>query len=174
MNYLPVTGYEGRYTVSDTGEVHSLNYRRTGLVRELKIMHDSNGYPRVELRKDGYRKTLSLHRLVAIAFIPNPDNKPQVNHKDGNPKNCHVENLEWVTASENLIHSYRELNRVKIWLGKVSPNNKPIYSIDQNGRREDYISLMEASRVLKCCHKSIWDVLKGRQKKYRNMIWRYQ
>lgn len=59
----------------------------------------------VPLSKDGKRKRCQVHRLIAQAYIPNPENKPQINHKDGNPLNNHIDNLEWVTQSENMQHA---------------------------------------------------------------------
>ena len=72
----------------------------------LSLTNTSTGYKKVELVKNGQRKSIRVHRLVAQAFIPNPENKLEVNHIDGNKTNNHVENLEWVTSSENTIHAY--------------------------------------------------------------------
>ena len=108
-----VEGYEGLYQVSTCGNVKSLpKVRRNGTgtyiqkERLLKPSNTSTGYKKVELCKDGKRKGFKVHRLVAIAFIPNPDNKPEVNHIDGNKINNNIDNLEWVTSSENSIHAY--------------------------------------------------------------------
>lgn len=109
-----VPGYEGLYLVSDMGRVMSVPRKvvhgpNTG--RVLKQTYCGSGYLRVSLCSKGASKAFSVHRLVAEAFIPNPDEKPQVNHKDGNKSNNVLANLEWVTASENTIHSYRYLPR---------------------------------------------------------------
>lgn len=108
-----IEGYEGLYQVSTCGNVKSLpKIRRNGTgtyiqkERLLKPSNTSTGYKKVELCKDGKRKGFKVHRLVAIAFIPNPDNKPEVNHIDGNKINNNIDNLEWVTSSENSIHAY--------------------------------------------------------------------
>lgn len=77
------------------------------LGRELKQQLSAVGYYRVEIWHKGFGRKHLVHRLVASAFIPNPNDKPQVNHKDGNKLNNDVENLEWVTQSENQIHAYR-------------------------------------------------------------------
>ncbi|MGL5456756.1 MAG: HNH endonuclease [Citrobacter telavivensis] len=67
---------------------------------------DKDGYLGLGLVIDGKRKQYKVHRLVAIQFLPNPEDKPQVNHKDGNPANNHKDNLEWTTARENINHKY--------------------------------------------------------------------
>lgn len=108
-----IEGYEGLYQVSTCGNIKSLpKVRRNGTgtyiqkERLLKPSNTSTGYKKVELCKDGKRKSFKVHRLVAIAFIPNPDNKPEVNHIDGNKINNNIDNLEWVTSSENSVHAY--------------------------------------------------------------------
>ena len=95
-----IPGYEGLYMVSNLGRVKSLNYRHTGKEHILK-QQIINKYKTVCLSNGGYQKTLKVHRLVAMAFIPNPDNLPEVNHKDENKFNNCVENLEWCTAKYN-------------------------------------------------------------------------
>ena len=99
-----VVGYEGLYQVSNLGRVKSF-YR--GKVHLLKYQLDSQGYVIVTLCKDGKGRGCKVHILVAQAFISNPENKPFVNHIDGNKSNPHVSNLEWVTPSENMKHAFR-------------------------------------------------------------------
>lgn len=107
-----VVGYEGLYMVSDLGNVMSMKDERGSTpMTILKQGACNSGYLHVTLHKDGHGKTVMVHRLVATAFLPNPDNKTQVNHKDGNRKNNHLSNLEWVTCSENILHSFRVLGR---------------------------------------------------------------
>ena len=98
-----VVGYEGFYQVSSYGRVKSLRGRKE---KFLSIDINNACYAKVLLSKNGQSKTLLVHRLVAAAFIPNVDNKPQVNHKNGNKFDNRVENLEWVTCSENTQHAY--------------------------------------------------------------------
>ena len=114
-----VEGYEGLYEVSSYGRVKSLNYNGCkGKVRILKQTFNDKGYLRVGLSKDGKTKTLKTHRLVAIAFIPNVENKPEIDHVNTMPTDNRVENLRWVTRIENMNN---ELTKEKVKL-RNSPN----------------------------------------------------
>lgn len=100
--FKPVSGFEGRYSVSCSGEVYSL---RRDLIMSPQFSAD--GYPVVALYKKEGVKLCKVHRLVARAFVENSEGKEEVNHIDGNKTNNLVVNLEWVTRSENLKHAYR-------------------------------------------------------------------
>lgn len=124
--WRPVVGYEEDYEVSNTGRVRSIDRVRIGKSRsgnlftyrikgkEKKLLDSWDGYLETHLQhtEDGkcHNYYARVHRLVAEAFILNPDNLPQVNHKDGNKKNNCVDNLEWVTESQNTQHAIRELH----------------------------------------------------------------
>lgn len=111
-----VKGYEGRYFVNTSSEVYSViranPVRMRGATITNRSRKDSTGY-RVFclISEDAVSSTVYLHRIVAEAFIPNPENKPQVNHKDMDKQNNRIENLEWTTASENVIHAYANQDR---------------------------------------------------------------
>lgn len=102
-----IKGYEGLYQISNKGRVKSLgnNKSRKEKIRDGKI--DNNGYKRIGLCKNGKEKKYKIHRLVAQAFLPNPDNLPVVNHKDENKLNNNVENLEWCTQEYNCNYGSR-------------------------------------------------------------------
>lgn len=112
--WKPIKGFENLYEVSDAGQVQSVNriitdssghvYKHKG--RILKPNKITNGYLVVYLRKNGKTFALYLHHLVAEAFVPNPENKPIVNHDDGDKNNCSATNLVWSTYSENNQHAY--------------------------------------------------------------------
>ena len=103
-----IKGFEGAYKISNTGKVLSLprqgTKHREPMLRALSLNHD--GYVKVRLLYNGRDETHRVHRLVAEAFIPNPDNKETVNHKDGNKENNNVDNLEWQDRHEQMEHAY--------------------------------------------------------------------
>lgn len=111
---MPVGGFEGYYDVSNTGKVRSV---AGGKSLELKQHTKKRApYQTVSLCRNGTQKNKLVHRLMAEAFLPNPEQKPTVNHKDGNPRNNNLDNLEWATHKEQEMHSYKVL-------GKISPNH---------------------------------------------------
>lgn len=101
--------------VSEDGKIYTLDHsylRKNGRMdnrkgKQLKPGIDKYGYERVVLTKDGIRKTYLVHKLVALAFIPNVENKTTINHIDGNKRNNNVSNLEWATEKENQIHKWK-------------------------------------------------------------------
>jgi hypothetical protein len=99
--FKQVIGYEGRYVVSDSGTVKSLSFNKTGVEKEMTLQIDRYGYYRVGLCGVGKQKYTLVHRLVAEAFISNPNFLPCVNHIDGNKLNNSVLNLEWCTFEKN-------------------------------------------------------------------------
>lgn len=121
MNFFKVRSYEGLYEVSDCGVVRSVDrdlvakdgviYHRKGRVLR-QSPHKDTGYPQVSLWSDNVGTSFYVHRLVADAHIPNPDGKPEVNHKDGVRNHNASANLEWVTSLENKLHAIGEGLRV--------------------------------------------------------------
>lgn len=122
--WTPIVGYEGHYEVSNLGRIRSVERRvkttnsgvaTTQLIRKkiFKPQPARQGYHQVCLCRNNHRHSYSICRLVAKAFIPNPLNKPQVNHKNSNRKDNRAENLEWVTALENMRHASIQGNLVK-------------------------------------------------------------
>lgn len=129
-----VPGYEGKYQVNNLGDVKTLTREivehRRKYIRQGKILNKyfskSEGYYKVKLYNgDATFASYPVHRLVAMVFIPNPENKLQVNHIDGNPSNNHYKNLEWCTHSENVKHAYRiGLKKKENYVGEASKLSK--------------------------------------------------
>lgn len=152
------------YIITDTGEVFSCNYHRCGKAKIIK-QHLRGKYLCVRLYKNKLSYNKLVHRLVAETFIPNPENKEQVNHIDGNKLNNNLSNLEWSTRSENMKHAYRVLKTQpnKPWLNKFGKDNchsKIILQLQGNKIIAKFYGASEASKVtgilrtaiLNCCH----------------------
>jgi hypothetical protein len=160
-----IKNYEGIYEVSNLGRIKSIS--RNGTIKENRILKPNKvmGYSQVGLQKYGTRKYKKIHRLVAEAFIPNPENKKEVNHKDGNKTNNCVDNLEWVTTSENQLHSYYELkNNIKSVI-QLSLNNEIIKEWESIAKVEQELKISNAD-ICKCC--------KGKRKTAGGYKWRYK
>lgn len=136
-----IPGYEGLYQVSDAGNVRSVDRvvrypegksDRRFRGKRIKAVLGSNGYLFVNLSRNSRIKRVGIHRLVAMAFIPKPTGNVEVNHKNGDPTDNRAQNLEWVTRSENIAHSYRVLGRKPAWKGRKMHNRK---LTDEQARR---------------------------------------
>ena len=115
MNWVKIKGYEDFYEISSSGEIRSKDRTVTDKIGRTRSWKGKtlnpniapNGYYRVSFSINRNRKQFYIHRLIAEHFIPNPDNLPQVNHIDGNKLNNSLDNLEWVTVQDNVIHAYK-------------------------------------------------------------------
>ena len=185
-----IKGYEGIYQVSNMGRVKSLdrldNKGRRTHGRLLKVKHDGGGYCQVALSKNGSQKYCKIHRLVALHFIPNIENKPQINHKDENKENNAVDNLEWATSKENANYGTRKIrcyqNRDYITIGrniskgiKESGRCKAIVQYDLNMNKiNEWDSAAEAGKALNILPSGIGNVVKGNCQTYKGFIWKYK
>lgn len=151
-----VSGFEGLYQVSNFGRVRSLKF---GKEKMMEGGITNKGYLQVTLSLNGRVKRYQVHRLVADVFISNPNNLPQVNHIDGNKTNNNVENLEWVTAKQNIHHA---------WNAGLHPLK--LVSIHCNELDLDFNSINEASRYFGCDNSCIRRILKG---KYKSLYKKY-
>ena len=158
--WKPVVGYEGLYMVSNCGRVKSIKF---GKERILKPVTNSSGYLLVGLYKNNIEKKYSVHRLVAEAFLDNPDNLPQVNHRDENKLNNNVDNLEWCTNEYNINYGTR-----------TERYSKPVLQYTLDGEFVgEWPSARECGRngfnqgsVSACC--------RGELKTHKGFIWKYK
>lgn len=153
------------YMISDLGNVLSL---RTNKLRSVSI--GKRGYPVVSLRKGGKTYLKTIHRLVAVAFIPNPLNLREVNHIDGIKSHSYKSNLEWVTPQQNIVHA----RTVGL---HTSDGDKIVYQYTKSGELlHIYKSASEASRITGICRCNICSVARGNtnNKSAGGYIWKYE
>ena len=167
-----ITGYEGLYQVSDFGDVRSLNYRHTGQVRVLKQRIYKGGYLQVHLCKDGKKKLHLVHRLVATAFIENPDNLPCINHKDEDKTNNIVSNLEYCD------HAYNNRYGTRIQRAAEARRNDPKRSKKVLQLTLDGKLVMEWSSTAECgrngfSRTAISECCNGKRKTHKGYRWVY-
>ena len=166
-----IKGYEGLYQVSNMGRVKSLNYRHTGKEKILEGYDNSHGYLYANLYKDGKRKQCRINRLVAQAFLENPEGYTDVNHRDENKQNNCMENLEWCDRSYNINYGTRNKKAGKRISEKLS---KPVFSVDkETGLIMYWESTREAERCTVIPHQNIIQCCKGKRKSAGNHIWFY-
>lgn len=193
--WKPVVGYEDLYEVSNLGQIRSLGNTRgpsrfKGKITILRTEASWVGHLRVQLRKDGKSKHYYVHRIVAAAFLPNPDKLPIINHKDCNPKNNNVDNLEWCTqkynanyagAKEKKAASFKRSNingchskkglETKNRL-KVGSYQKPVHQVDPNTGEilNTFRCIRDAERAFNTKHVSA--VVNGRRPKAKGYFWK--
>lgn len=175
--WITIDGFED-YEISNYGRIKS--YRKKNKTIFLKQATNSNGYQFVDLYRNTGHKLFRIHRLVAEYFIPNPENKSEVNHIDGNKRNNCVENLEWCTRSENTIHSFRILGQKpnKTALGKTgfdSNFGKPVCQIDMktNAVLNIFGSITDAARQTNGRQGDISRCVNGIRKSANGYYWKY-
>lgn len=173
-----IPGYPKEYLVSNLGRVKRLQFKcsRGRLYPTIlsKVRVDQHGYCRVWVAKSNRL----LHRLVALAFIPNPLSKPDINHKNGIKTDNNLTNLEWVTESENSIHSYKILGRKPSdYVFRKGSNHvmaKAIIQYDRNGTKiAEWGSIVDAAQSLNKSKKNIHECLKGRSYTAYGYKWAY-
>ena len=147
--WVPVKNYENYYEINKKGEVRSLHKKTYGYINEQRI--DRGGYHTVRLNKPYMKSsTQYVHRLLGFAFIPNVENKPFINHIDGEKLNNSTNNLEWVTHSENILHAYHT--------GLLKVKAKSVHDICSG---KIYLSIMEAAKALNINYGTCRNYLNG-------------
>lgn len=183
-----IVGFEGQYQISNFGRVKRLSRcvscgcKSLSLKEKLMkpvLQHSQTNYYRLSVRL-GNCKTLKIHRLVAEAFVPNPDNKPQVDHIDGNPLNNFYLNLRWATSKENTNNPNTSWKSQKTQfkkgerLGKKSPDSIPILQFDKDGNFiREWDCMADVERELHINHSHICHCCKGERKTAGGYVWSY-
>ena len=156
----PIQGYEGIYWIDNLGNIYNSR-------KQLKTYFTKTNYECIKLVKDGIRHNHSIHRLVAETFIPNPYNKSEVNHIDGNKSNNHYSNLEWVTAKENTEHSlYILKNKTNKGCTWENHNFSSIQCYEMINLYNKKYSFRKIAKLFKSNHKTISKIIKN--EKYNN------
>lgn len=174
-----VKGYEGLYQVSNIGNVRSVDrYVNNRKIKGKSLLPSDTGrgYLGVSLYKNGNKKTLNIHKLVANSFIPCTKNKSQVNHKDGDKHNNNVSNLEWCSCSENIKHAFRMglKKPSKTFLGRTGdkhPNSKKIICVNTGVK---YQSLAEAAKCTGTTIGLVSLVCSGKRKHTKGLVFIYE
>jgi hypothetical protein len=185
-----IEGYEGYYQVSDLGRVKRLPRGRQWPYRQthnnIRKQHVKNGYLQVNLSKDNKVKWVGVHRLVAMAFIPNPNNYPQVNHIDECKTNNVVTNLEWCTQSQNQMHGTARQRQNETrhkndpdkaeWKAAALKHAKRVAVCDKktDAVLETFVSMADAATATGASICTISNQCKGKRKSRRNYYWRYE
>lgn len=170
--WKPIVGTKGFIEVSNEGRVRSL---LRGEPRVLKTQVDNKGYHRIRVTIEREKMSYKVHREVAKAFMPNPENLPQVNHKDGNKSNNAVDNLEWITNIGNAHHAIENGLWKNVFEGSRKENEsrkRPVigYFTPEVSRRFESVS--EAERYIGSRH--ITDVLKGKRSHVKGWTFKYE
>ena len=167
-----IKGYEGKYQVSNLGNVKAVHYHNGGKEKLLK-RGNTRGYLTVVLCKNGQMKTYRVHRLVAETFISNPNNLPCVNHKDENTLNNNANNLEWCTEKYNNNYGTKKA-RISETL-RQNNLGKPILQYDLRGNFiKQWKNAREIERVLGISNGNICSCCKGNRRSTGGYLWRYR
>lgn len=171
-----IKGFEGRYQVSNMGRVKTL--KGETWIKPAHLNHW--GYPRVQFRisKTSKSKNYAVHRLVAQAFIPNPDGKPEVNHKNGIKTDNRVANLEWCTPAENTRHAVAtglKVGKPNTWTVKGGHNarSKPVHAYKDGALIKTYDCVRGAERDLQVATGQVCKALKGVVKTVKGLTFKY-
>ena len=161
-----IIGYEGIYQISSLGRIKSFQQRNQFGNKKARILSGwktKSHYPKIILIKDGKKERKYIHRLIAEAFIPNPNHYKFINHIDGNKQNYSIENLEWCTQKYNMLHAQFTLKK------QFASAIRPIVRDDN----KFYFSITEASKDLGCNISCICDQIAGRKKRIKGHTFKY-
>ncbi|MGN8688791.1 NUMOD4 domain-containing protein [Atopobiaceae bacterium HCP3S3_F7] len=170
-SWKPITNFEGKYEVSNLGNVRSLKYRNSSAIKLLVLTTNADGRKYVDLYQNGNRTRKQVHTLVAIEFVPNPDSLKEINHIDENPLNNRADNLEWCTRKYNVNYGSRNIRHSKAMKNGKLSKAVEAYSCEGNlvytfpSASEAGRNGFHASHVSACC--------RGELKSHKGLVWKY-
>ena len=171
VRWQPVLGYEGLYEVNQFGQIRNKDGQ---IMRQRLKKAKYTVYKKVSLYKDGKYKHLYVHRIVAQAFIPNPQGFELINHKDEDGTNNIVDNLEWCDRSYNATYGSSPKKISKAFKGRESEKRIAVYAINKSGDfAGEWGSITEAAKDVGCSTSEISGALKGKRKTVKGLIWGY-
>lgn len=179
-----INEFEGYYMISSYGRVKSvirtvkscdrIGGYRTVNERIMSTRIDKYGYLTVKLNKDGHFKHCTIHRLLAQAFIPNPNNLPSINHKDENKLNSTISNLEWCSVQYNNLYNHRQ-EKIAIKLRENNKTGKAILQFDACGNIiNEFSSLRDLNRKLGVSRTEVRNCCIGNRSSYHGCMWKYK
>lgn len=181
--YYDIKGYEGLYQINYKGVIKSIGKWYGGKDFKFLKIGKCLGYDRICLCKNNIKKHFSIHRLIALHFIPNDENKPFINHKNGIRNDNKLENLEWCTHSENMQHASKVLGHKGSFLGKFGKDapgfgisrlaNLPIRKVKCDTLDIEFPSITQACRALGLSSGNISQICKGIRKHTQGLSFRY-
>lgn len=176
--WKPIVGFEKLYEISNHGRVKSLvemwrdkkPYGRELIMSANKV---GKGYLGLQIKKNQEYKRFTIHRLVALHFIPNPNGYKQINHKDGNKVNNHYSNLEWCSAEQNINHAFDTGLNKKVQLNDIH-RSMPVIKCDEYGNEiESYPSLIQVQRSTGFKYPNIHHAIKNNSQSH-GFFWKYK
>lgn len=190
-NWKEIPGYDGKYEVSTYGNVRCVNYRNSGLSKIMKMHLTKHNYYMITLRQGGKNVNRSVHRLVALTWIANPNNLPEIDHINSNPSDNRVENLRWCTKEENLSNpatkEKRQNTKVKSKPYSKNPlteekrrkislaQSKPVIQMSIFGKDiREFESIIQAGKETKAHPSAINKCCRGKAKSAGGYKWRYK
>ena len=176
-----IKGYDSLYAVSTLGNIRSMEKTSiNGNLLKPKMMkpaRQSNGYISLVLHNNGFRKTHTVHRLVAVAFLKNPNNLKTVNHKNGKRDDNSVDNLEWMSQSDNCKHGFEKNGHVGSWtdkFGKDHHRSKVVIQMDLDSNEvARFYGTMEVERETGINNRGVADACRGKNKTAGGFKWKY-
>lgn len=176
--WLPVLGFEKKYLISNLGRLKSIQFKRN-FIKKIRLLNMGYYGSSITVSTNNIKKRhhFLIHRLIAQAFIPNPENKKEVNHINGIKTDNNIKNLEWVTASENILHSVYVLGNKSHIKATASAKIKLCKKVGKYNLQNELIEIFDSQKIaaesINKNHSSISECCNGKQKTAYGYIWKF-